>query len=256
VKYGKGPPKTVPCPSCNEPLDPMEDMCPVCLRRRSSKEIMRGIRKASMGERLVDFFFSRSTVYFFLTLAVGYLGWNRQTYFPTPKVALGRATDDPDRKLRDETAGYRGGGSGVPAAPGGPGAPVEPVRWKIHGKVYDLISLKAVRHAAIVFKDKSSSQKFSAVTDKKGVYSVALPPIETGGYEVTVTHPDCGPVYLDEQEPPYHQLPPDRRQEEAQLFESVQILHVPFLLPEKQLDSEMNFVMSMNAKSRGKRKRG
>lgn len=240
----------------------MEDMCPVCLRRRSAKEIMRGIRKASLGERLADFFFSRSTVYFFLTLAVGYLGWNWRTYFPTPKIELGQATDAPNRKLRDESAGYRGGGTGVPSAPGGAGAPgdpnvpVEPPRWKIHGKVYDLLTLKAVKRAAIVFKDKNSNAKYSAVTDKEGLYSVALPPIDSGGYEVTVSHPDCGPVYLDEQEPPYHQLPPDRRKEEAQMFESAQVLHVPFLLPEKQMESEMNFVMSLHTKSRGKRKRG
>ena len=70
-----------------------------------------------------------------------------------------------------------------------------------------------------------------ARTDSTGHYSLKLPRLSTGGYDVDVRHPRYQSNYLDENDPPYRQMELERRQEAGNLFLQSAVLHVPFLPP-------------------------
>ncbi len=77
------------------------------------------------------------------------------------------------------------------------------------------------------FKDKVTGRSFQAKTDKKGLYSTVLPPLEEGGYLVSVRRTGYESNFLEEKSPPYLQYTQDRREEEAALARQSRILHLP-----------------------------
>ncbi len=114
--------------------------------------------------------------------------------------------------------------------------PRVPKVWRVSGKVYDLFSLSPIEGALVFFKDKVTGRSLRAKSDKKGFYSTPLPPMEEGGYFVSVRRTGYEPNFLEEKTPPYRQYTQDRREEEGVLARQSQILHVP-IRPEGSGDS-------------------
>ena len=103
--------------------------------------------------------------------------------------------------------------------------------WQVH----DLFSLSRSRRLGF-FKDKVTGRSLRATSDKKGFYSTLVPPLEEGGYFVSVRRTGYEPNFLEEKTPPYRQYTQDRREEEGVLARQSQILHVP-IRPEGSGDS-------------------
>lgn len=84
-----------------------------------------------------------------------------------------------------------------------PARPKIPTDWRFNGRVYNMLTLKPVRGAQILFMGATER---TATTDRRGRYSIVLP-ITDGGYQVFVDHPDYLEEYFDESNPPYRSMP-------------------------------------------------
>lgn len=70
-------------------------------------------------------------------------------------------------------------------------------RWKFEGKVLDLLRGKPVFGVKLFFVEPATGRNFSAETDYDGHYVVELRPLENGGYEAQLSHPDFGGRWWD-----------------------------------------------------------
>lgn len=96
------------------------------------------------------------------------------------------------------------------AAP--PPEPVAKLRdWVFQGQVYDIITLQPVYGVSLTFKDPFGRLVGKASTGDNGHYRVRLPALETGGYAVTLSHPDYRAHFLEDVYPPVRTLPEDQR---------------------------------------------
>ncbi|MFA5139455.1 MAG: hypothetical protein WC728_09510 [Elusimicrobiota bacterium] len=104
-------------------------------------------------------------------------------------------------------------GSPVPETEPPPAAPKPPVQtpepvvvaWRFEGQVYDMVTLRPIKGAQLVFMGGDQDYNFS--TDKQGLYKVKVPPLEGASYQVLVDHAEYLEGYFDEADPPYHQRP-------------------------------------------------
>jgi hypothetical protein len=114
-------------------------------------------------------------------------------------------------------------------APKTPAQPARPDYWAVRGLVYDLYSLKPISGAQVSFVSHDTGTRLTARTDNDGHYSLKAPRLSSGGYDVAVRHPRYQDNYLDENDPPYRQMGPERRKDAGALFLQSEVLHVPFL---------------------------
>ncbi len=121
--------------------------------------------------------------------------------------------------------------------------PSQPGYWTVRGLVYDLYSLKPVSGARVTFVSRATGKRLLARTDSAGHYCLKAPQLSTRGYDVTVRHPRYQSNYLDENEPPYRQMGPERRQEAGNLFLQSEVLHMPFLPPPDEDHPWLNLVL-------------
>ncbi|MDX6770597.1 MAG: carboxypeptidase-like regulatory domain-containing protein, partial [Elusimicrobiota bacterium] len=98
----------------------------------------------------------------------------------------------------------------APEAPRPPAKPKGPV-WAFEGVVYDVISLQAVFAAHLRFLDASGETVGQTTTGDGGRYRVALPPLASGAYTLTVSHPDYSDKYIDEIDPPFREVDREQR---------------------------------------------
>lgn len=259
------------CPGCRSELTPEANMCGVCLRQRDRNEIFRGIRQLQEEQKSAR---RRPFIAAGMLLGVVVLAGAAYRFGPQLQALLNppRSTAPPASPAPQEPA--VAAATPAPAAqepaPLPPGAaplkdelPPELARmyarkkagakdpaaeeaehWLVKGQVYDLLSLKPVRSARLVFTKKSTGQAFTVKAGADGRYSVQLPPGGEGGYELEASHPLYRPSYLEETEPPYKRQSEARRVEAARLIINSEVLHVPLQMPEGASELVYDVVLS------------
>lgn len=68
-------------------------------------------------------------------------------------------------------------------------------KWLLKGTVYDLVTLRPVRDCALTFA--AGGKRFNETTDGSGQYSVAVPIVDHGGYDVVIKHNAYARTYLN-----------------------------------------------------------
>lgn len=269
----------VECPTCHSPLNATDTVCNVCLRGRTRQEIFRSVRKVSQEEkkeRQRPYFIAGAVL---LTVAAGFGAYTYPKWAPAaappappptaaavpaaqipvaaaptpealppaPPTATAAPTPAPAPYSTALPEKYHRKAKGSPSktslsdSSGAEEAPEN--QWTINGRVYELLSLKGVAGARLTFTDKNDGHAFKSVTKADGSYKIALPRMQDGGYEVTVSHKDHRPDYLDEMEPAYDHQSRSRRLEAAQMLAQTGMLHVPLLPPEKGSTLEYNIIL-------------
>lgn len=77
----------------------------------------------------------------------------------------------------------------------GPSAVKAAREWRLRGAVYDLVTLKPVGGAKIVFTDNETNARAETVTSANGRYKTVLPPLVGHGYLVAITKPGYAASY-------------------------------------------------------------
>lgn len=101
----------------------------------------------------------------------------------------------------------------VEAPPAAPAAPVA-AEWAFEGKVTDLLSMKPVKGAVLLFMTQAEDETFEAKSDEKGRFTVKLPARKgNDGYKLVIDHPEYIAEYFDETDPPYRTWTQARRRQ-------------------------------------------
>ncbi len=95
-----------------------------------------------------------------------------------------------------------------PAAKPEPPKPAAPA-WTFEGNVYDLINLKPVAGAKMVFH--AGGKDFACETDGKGRFKISLAPLAAGSYSLGISQKAYLDGYVDETSPPLDELEADER---------------------------------------------
>lgn len=105
-------------------------------------------------------------------------------------------------------------GGPVAAAPDVPAAPAAPVvaEWRFEGKVSDILSMKPVKGAILLFMTQAEDETFEARSDEKGRFEVKLT-ARKDGYKLVIDHAEYIADYFDETEPPYRTWTQSRRRQ-------------------------------------------
>lgn len=90
----------------------------------------------------------------------------------------------------------------APEVPAVPAPPPPPAKWTFEGRVYDMMSLKPVKGAVLLFMTQSEEETFEANTDDQGRYRIVVPS-RPRGFKIVVDHVDYISEYFDEADPPY-----------------------------------------------------
>lgn len=123
--------------------------------------------------------------------------------------------------------------------------PVKEKAWRVHGRIFDLITLEPIGGADISFRGKSSRRTLGARTDHQGFYSALLPKSESEGYAVSVSHPKYGTIFSEDRTPSYGAKSLEKRKEAREMIRSLTQWHVPVLPPQEDDDYELDIVMSL-----------
>ncbi|MDD5655899.1 MAG: hypothetical protein PHF00_01405, partial [Elusimicrobia bacterium] len=146
---------------------------------------------------------------------------------PGRPVFIGRAERQPPRPAKPVLAAPPAAAAPAAlrpdAAPWAP-APVLPrpavkarPQWVFEGVAYDLVSLRAVYAAELVFRDPKGAVKGRTLTQEDGRYRIALAALKRGGYGVTAEHPDFQEKCIDEISPPFKEVKEEQRRQLASL---------------------------------------
>lgn len=105
-------------------------------------------------------------------------------------------------------------GGPVSAAPESPAVPAAPVvaEWRFEGKVSDILSMKPVKGAVLLFMTQAEDETFEARSDDKGRFEVKLA-ARKDGYKLVIDHAEYIADYFDETEPPYRTWTQARRRQ-------------------------------------------
>ncbi len=249
----------ISCPGCGESIDVNSSQCPVCLRERSAREITRMIRESKTSNKLTAFFTSRSlwnTIFGLATIGLaifahqkGWISKGRIRQLTNPEVPQTAAEPAPagvpaPRNMEVVAAMALMPSANGAAAKNEEAAEKKPELWHIHGKVYDLVSLKPISGTRITFRDRYTDKKYRTRSNKRGRYTVKLPPLKDGGYIISVRHRRYGSKYIEEGRPAYHQMSLRRRKAELETLANLNVLHVPISLPEGENDLLHNLILS------------
>jgi hypothetical protein len=91
--------------------------------------------------------------------------------------------------------------------------------WKLRGTVFDLVTLKPVAKATLVFSDPELNRRFELVTDGQGRYRTIVPSLPNRGYAVAVQHSDYAQSYLNPDTKGVRSKSEQKRRELAQSLE-------------------------------------
>lgn len=257
------------CPGCTTELSPEATSCYVCTRPRSRNEIFKDIHGQQLQ---IQSRRRRPWIIAGLVLAAagaGYGWWKLKPPRKAPAQAPAAAAQAPagaeagrpeslghsepvemfPREQREEapppaqpqpTIPIMGPGSFPSEAAPATAPPPEfhksraafPAKWKISGRVYDLLTLEPVAGASVTFTNQETGKRHSAKTGKDGRYSLVLPSLKEGAYAPDVAHPAYRAGFLEDGEVPYKEQGESRRIEAAQLLRENVIMHVPVSPPE------------------------
>ena len=212
--------KNIICPACHSEFNPSATSCPVCLRPRSRREIIHDI--ISIQQAPIRRRHTLLRVAAFATLAAAGLdlAWQNRGHWISPSQPP-TAVSPPQAAPPLHEAPL--------AAPKLKNPPPKPAACLVRGTVYDLLTLKPVPGAQVIFTARSSGRSVHARTDSAGRYTLNLARSSEGGFEAAIIRKDYPDKYLEENDPPYRTMGLKRRQEAADLFLESAVLHVPFL---------------------------
>lgn len=125
-------------------------------------------------------------------LIAGSAGWYFLKPDPGLPVHAQEAQTEESSPGGTQEAGEEAGTSGDEAS-----APVIENPWKFEGTVKDVVRGTPVQGAKLVFSSPREKDTFTAETDFSGRYFLDLKPLEKGGYEVSIAHPDYGGQWYD-----------------------------------------------------------
>jgi hypothetical protein len=249
----------VKCSGCGAQIEPTANACPICLRPRSRPEIMRGIIELKQGPvrrrrallraiaalglavgAVLAVWDQRARlaphVRAFKSFAVTWLGLDQYPFKTAPEPAAPQSA--PPAAEAPSLVAAPPPSAALPAeadiSTAAAGQPARPDYWALRGHIYDLYSLKPVAQAALTFTSRATGEVLSSRTNAAGDFSLRLPRIAEGGYDITVRHPRYLDNFLEENSPPYKTMSPDRRQRAGSLLLQTEVLHVPYLpLPDE-----------------------
>jgi hypothetical protein len=244
----------IKCGSCGSQIDPSADSCPVCLRPRSRPEIMRGIIELKQGPARRRRALLRTVVALGLAAGAVLTAWNQRARlaphyrafksFATTWLGLDQYPfKTPPEPSAPQPAPPASEAPSLVSAPppsaalpaetalssAAAGQPARPDYWALRGHIYDLYSLKPVAQAALTFTSRATGERLLSRTDGAGDFSLRLPRIAEGGYDIAVRHPRYLDNFLEENSPPYKTMSLDRRQRAGALLLQTEVLHVPYL---------------------------
>lgn len=110
---------------------------------------------------------------------------------PEPAPALPAAPETPGQ----------GGPIAAPAEPSPAPAPA-PAEWSFEGRVTDILTMKPVKGAVLLFMTQAEDETFEARSDAKGHWSLKVP-VRKDGFKLVIDHPEYIAEYFDEADPPY-----------------------------------------------------
>lgn len=117
----------------------------------------------------------------------------------------------------------------VVAAPETPAAPAVPVvsEWAFEGKVSDILSMRPVKGAVLLFMTPDEDETFEARSDDSGRWQIKLP-TRKDGYKLVIDHSEYIADYFDETEPPYRTWTQARRRQ----LRAAKPAHAPWKAPD------------------------
>jgi hypothetical protein len=130
---------------------------------------------------------------------------------PTPGAAPSEPTA-PEAPFNPNPPGSGGPIAAVPEAPAAPPAAPAAAEWAFEGRVSDVLSMKPVKGAVLLFMNQAEDETFEARTDAKGQFSKKLP-ARKNGYKLVIDHPEYIAEYFDETDPPYRTWTQARRRQ-------------------------------------------
>lgn len=179
------------CPNCSAERLPGAEACPNChvifskLEERAMRKALDAHTAARSGPvkdnssplpRLFTMFLVAAAIYFFLE-------YDRRKTIAAESLAALQA---------QAAAQPPGQAAQLPAAP-----PAIKDPWKFKGRVFDLLRNKPIVGVKLVFSAPRTEERFSTETGPNGYYSLELKPLQDGGYEVELSHPDYGNKWWD-----------------------------------------------------------
>lgn len=96
--------------------------------------------------------------------------------------------------------------------------PTPAKEWRLRGKVYDLETLRPVPGCAMVFLDAQTNARYQTSTDARGLYRMIVPPLQSRGYAVRISHGGYASSYLN---PGVENIPQMPREERRQLSQEI-----------------------------------
>ncbi len=115
-----------------------------------------------------------------------------ETKAPEPPAI--KRTPKSKKKRKKRRPGRRLARAPAPDAPRPPPRASRAAKWRFRGKIIDIISLKPVADADLVFV-AANGKRATTATGAGGDFRVSMPPAP-GGYELRITHPDYDSKYL------------------------------------------------------------
>lgn len=113
----------------------------------------------------------------------------------------------------------------IPEASPPPAAPAA-AEWSFEGQVSDILSMKPIKGAVLLFTNQAEDETFEARSDAKGRFAMKLP-ARKNGYKLVVDHPEYIAEYFDETEPPYRSWTQARRRQ----LRAAKPVHEPWKAP-------------------------
>jgi hypothetical protein len=219
---------------CGGRIGPLDSVCPSCRRPKPRIDVGRADTDRRALARGGGFRAIAKSLFFGAAAMVAGYG-----IFSLQRTAL-REKEAP---VQTEAASPEASPGAAPSDPA-VSAPLPPQEWSVRGKIYDLMTLKALSGARITLKDKLSGRSFSCTTDASGEYSVKVPPLSEGGYALSVSVKNRPWAFLEEMEPPYREQDRDRRESALDLLASPSLVHVPIMLTSGQGSQDYDLVVA------------
>lgn len=98
------------------------------------------------------------------------------------------------------------------APPAVPAPAPAPAEWRLEGKVSDMLSMKPVKGAVLLFMTPEEDETYEARSDGTGRWQLTLP-ARKDGYKLVIDHSDYIADYFDETDPPYRTWTQARRRQ-------------------------------------------
>ncbi len=219
----------LPCPSCKRDIESEERICPYCEWRIQGVDHHPSPKRGGSFQGIVLMTVSGGLLWiFFMRPDVVAKAKYRALALVSPhlqRLGVGAAPAAPvaappiERKTPE--------GVEMPPPPKAEPKPAEPVQaaaesypvFQVAGSVFDLITLKPVFKAKVVFTDTGTQEKRETATGPDGSFSLELA-ANMDGWDIQVRHDDYDRKYSEDWKPSLRSFAEERRAEAAATIRS------------------------------------